>query len=59
MAHRLAAVLDADLIQTRLTMEILINQNILELNVDSGRCRMNPVALGPVVQMLAGRNLLH
>lgn len=58
-AAELAGVLDSDLIMTRLTLEILINKNILEFDVNSGRCRMNPVALGPVVDMLAGRNLLN
>ncbi|MFH1570061.1 MAG: ATP-binding protein [Gemmatimonadota bacterium] len=58
-AEELASTLDTDPIQTRLELEILVNQSILEMHAGSGRFRLNPVALKPVAEMLEGRNLVY
>lgn len=45
-AQELASILDSGLIQTRLDVEILINQNIMDID-EKGFFRVNPVALKP------------
>ncbi len=57
-AAELSAILDRDLIQTRLELEILWNDNILEFNQESERFRINPIGLNVVEEMLEGRGLL-
>lgn len=57
-AAELSAILDKDLIQTRLELEILWNDNILEFNQESQRFRINPIGLNAVEEMLEGRGLL-
>jgi hypothetical protein len=57
-AVELASVTDGNPIDTRLELEILWNQNVLAFDLDSGKFRLNPVALGPVVDALRTRNLL-
>ncbi len=54
-----AEILDANLIQTRLQLDILDNLNVLDVDVETRRYRVNPVVLQPVGKMLAGRNLLY
>lgn len=58
-APELAAILDADPIQTRLELEIMSNQNIVEFDLETRRFRMNAVAFNPVAEVLASRNILH
>ncbi len=57
-APELSTILDRDLIQTRLELEILWNDNILEFNQESERFRINPIGLNVVEEMLEGRGLL-
>ena len=57
-AEELSQILDTDLIQTRLELEILWNDSMLEFSFDTERFRINPVSLPAVGDMLAGRNLL-
>lgn len=57
-AAELSAILDRDLIQTRLELEILWNDNILDFNQKSTRFRINPIGLNTVEEMLEGRGLL-
>ena len=57
-AAELSAILDRDLIQTRLELEILWNDNILEFDQESTRFRINPIGLNAVEEMLEGRGLL-
>ena len=57
-AAELSSILDRDLIQTRLELEILWNDNILEFNQESTRFRINPIGLKAVEEMLEGRGLL-
>ena len=57
-AQELASILDSGLIQTRLEVEILVNQNILDLG-EKRSFRVNPVALKPVAEMLESRNLIY
>jgi hypothetical protein len=54
-----AEILDANLIQTRLQLDILDNLNILDIDAETRRYRVNPVVLQPVSEMLEGRNLLY
>ena len=58
-ADELADILDTDLIQTRLELEIMANQNILEFNRDNRRYRFNTVAFDAVARMLSGRNIYY
>ena len=58
-AGELAVTLETDLIQTRLELEILANQSVLDFDVRSGHFRVNPIALGPMVEMLENRNLIY
>ena len=57
-AVELSAILDKDLIQIRLELEILWNDNIFEFNQESTRFRINPIGLNAVEEMLEGRGLL-
>ncbi len=57
-AAELSTILDKDLIQTRLELEILWNDNILEFDQGSARFRINPIGLNAVEEMLQGRGLL-
>lgn len=57
-AAELSSILDKDLIQTRLELEILWNDNILEFDQESTRFRINPIGLKAVEEMLEGRGLL-
>lgn len=57
-AGELASVTDGDPIDTRLELEILWNQNVLECDMETGKFRLNPVALSPVLATLRTRNLL-
>ncbi len=57
-AAELSVILDKDLIQTRLELEILWNDNILEFDQESERFRINPIGLNAVEEMLEGRGLL-
>ena len=58
-ADELAAILDTEVIQTRLELEILENQNILEMDLSTGRCRINPVVIRAAAEMLESRNILY
>ena len=57
-AAELSSILDRDLIQTRLELEILWNDNILEFDQESERFRINPIGLNAIEEMLRGRGLL-
>ena len=57
-AAELSSILDKDLIQTRLELEILWNDNILEFDQESARFRINPIGLNAIEEMLRGRGLL-
>ncbi len=58
-AQETAEILDANVIQTRLMLEILDNYNILDFDPDMRRYRVNPLVLHAVSTMLRERNLLY
>ena len=58
-AIELADILDTDLVDTRLELDIMTNQSILDLDMDSSRFKVNPVVLKPLAEMLTARNLQY
>ncbi|MFT5378274.1 MAG: hypothetical protein ACI906_005117, partial [Candidatus Latescibacterota bacterium] len=56
-AIELSKILDTDMVDTRLELDILTNQSILDFDMGSSRFKINPVVLKPVAEMLTARNL--
>jgi hypothetical protein len=56
-AIELSKILDTDMVDTRLELDILTKQSILDFDMGSSRFKINPVVLKPVAEMLTARNL--